>query len=91
MSSRKEALPLKNTSPIGPQGHLFAPDRKTEHTTGIWYLILIIRIINGLCVATFFQPDEYFQSLEPAWQMAFGNQSGAWITWVGILNEHFES
>jgi GPI mannosyltransferase 3 len=47
-----------------------------------WMLLLVFRFINVLCVATFFQPDEYFQSLEPAWQMAFGSQSGAWITWV---------
>jgi hypothetical protein len=33
-------------------------------------------------VKTFFQPDEYFQSLEPAWQIAFGEDQGAWITWV---------
>lgn len=47
----------------------------------VWMLIMVFRFINALCVQTFFQPDEYFQSLEPAWQMAFGSQSGAWITW----------
>ncbi|KAK0109629.1 glycosylphosphatidylinositol anchor biosynthesis [Cadophora gregata] len=46
-----------------------------------WILLLVFRCINALAVRTFFQPDEYFQSLEPAWQMAFGPQSGAWITW----------
>ncbi|KAH6711222.1 glycosyltransferase family 22 protein [Leptodontidium sp. MPI-SDFR-AT-0119] len=46
-----------------------------------WMMLLIFRCINALAVRTFFQPDEYFQSLEPAWQMAFGPQSGAWITW----------
>ncbi|KAL1624461.1 glycosylphosphatidylinositol anchor biosynthesis [Diplodia seriata] len=40
-----------------------------------------MRIVNALTTRTFFQPDEFFQSLEPAWQMAFGEQSGAWITW----------
>lgn len=45
-------------------------------------LLLAIRFINAICVRTFFQPDEYFQSLEPAWQMAFGAESGAWITWA---------
>lgn len=48
----------------------------------IWLTLLVFRFVNALCVSTFFQPDEYFQSLEPAWQMAFGSQSGAWITWV---------
>ncbi|KAE8452483.1 hypothetical protein EG329_000385 [Mollisiaceae sp. DMI_Dod_QoI] len=46
-----------------------------------WLLLLTFRCINAALVWTFFQPDEYFQSLEPAWQMAFGSQSGAWITW----------
>lgn len=45
--------------------------------------ILTIRLINALTIRTFFQPDEYFQSLEPAWQLAFGEDSGAWLTWVG--------
>ncbi|KAI9808366.1 MAG: glycosylphosphatidylinositol anchor biosynthesis [Phylliscum demangeonii] len=40
-----------------------------------------LRLLNALSVRTFFQPDEYFQSLEPAWAMAFGRESGAWITW----------
>ena len=48
----------------------------------VWILLIVFRCINALCVRTFFQPDEYFQSLEPAWQMAFGPQSGSWITWA---------
>ncbi|KAJ5889126.1 hypothetical protein N7504_009936 [Penicillium tannophilum] len=39
------------------------------------------RLVNALTVRTFFQPDEFFQSLEPAWQVAFGKNQGAWITW----------
>lgn len=45
-------------------------------------LLVAFRICNALLVQTFFQPDEYFQSLEPAWQIAFGSDSGAWLTWV---------
>ncbi|KAI1460627.1 glycosyltransferase family 22 protein [Annulohypoxylon moriforme] len=44
-------------------------------------VIFAIRFANALCVRTFFQPDEYFQALEPAWNMLFGDDSGAWITW----------
>lgn len=44
--------------------------------------LIAFRILNAVCVRTFFQPDEFFQSLEPAWQIAFGKDSGAWITWV---------
>ncbi|GAM84271.1 hypothetical protein ANO11243_022650 [Dothideomycetidae sp. 11243] len=48
------------------------------------YLILWLvgfRLVNALTLKTFFQPDEYFQSLEPAWRIAFGERSGAWPTW----------
>lgn len=48
--------------------------------------IIIIRLINAWWVRTFFQPDEYFQSLEPAWRLAFGADSGAWLTWVSWTN-----
>ncbi|KAL7948308.1 glycosyltransferase family 22 protein [Trichoderma barbatum] len=43
--------------------------------------IFIIRLINAWYLATFFQPDEFFQALEPAWRLAFGPDSGAWLTW----------
>ncbi|KFY88459.1 hypothetical protein V498_06787 [Pseudogymnoascus sp. VKM F-4517 (FW-2822)] len=41
------------------------------------YLLVILRFVNAITIRTFFQPDEYFQSLEPAWEMAFGASSGA--------------
>lgn len=44
--------------------------------------LLVLRWLNALCLRTFFQPDEYFQALEPAWSIAFGADSGAWLTWV---------
>ncbi|KAI9167467.1 GPI mannosyltransferase [Paramyrothecium foliicola] len=43
--------------------------------------VLLVRLINASWLQTFFQPDEYFQSLEPAWDLAFGPKSGAWLTW----------
>jgi hypothetical protein len=46
--------------------------------------IIILRLLNALYLATFFQPDEFFQALEPAWRLAFGPDSGAWLTWVSI-------
>ena len=48
----------------------------------IFLFLLAFRILNALSIKTFFQPDEFFQSLEPAWEIAFGANSGAWITWV---------
>ncbi|KAK0268629.1 glycosylphosphatidylinositol anchor biosynthesis [Friedmanniomyces endolithicus] len=56
---------------------------------GVFVALLVFRLVNALSVQTYFQPDEYFQSLEPAWQMAFGLDSGAWITWE--WREHLRS
>ncbi|RAH74094.1 putative glycosylphosphatidylinositol-alpha 1,2 mannosyltransferase [Aspergillus aculeatinus CBS 121060] len=47
----------------------------------VFLYLLAFRLLNALTTRTFFQPDEYFQSLEPAWQAAFGENHGAWITW----------
>lgn len=51
-----------------------------------WNLLTVIRIANAVTICTFFQPDEYYQALEPAWALAFGESSGAWITWVCRLH-----
>ncbi|KAI1190141.1 glycosyltransferase family 22 protein [Nemania serpens] len=53
----------------------------TEQAREALAVIFAVRFVNALCVRTFFQPDEYFQVLEPAWQLVFGNNSGAWSTW----------
>ncbi|GME48944.1 glycosyltransferase family 22 protein [Neofusicoccum parvum] len=58
-----------------------SPSSLQEQGLHVFLLLLALRILNALTTRTFFQPDEYFQSLEPAWQMAFGGRSGAWITW----------
>lgn len=65
-------------------------ERAREATTSRDVLLFLIayRILNALSIKTFFQPDEYFQSLEPAWDMAFGPGSGAWITWVSLFVHH---
>ncbi|KAL6716379.1 glycosylphosphatidylinositol anchor biosynthesis [Lecanora helva] len=54
---------------------------KTSDSQDIFLFLVAFRILNALSVKTFFQPDEFFQSLEPAWEIAFGAKSGAWITW----------
>lgn len=61
----------------------YQPSLSPGHRDMIVLPVLIcFRLINAVCIKTFFQPDEYFQSLEPAWKIAFGSRSGAWITWV---------
>ncbi len=58
------------------------PDVLAAQAKDVISLLLLFRFLNALCVCTFFQPDEYFQALEPAWSIAFGRESGAWLTWV---------
>ena len=60
-------------------------DVDTARYRDIWTLLCIWRTLNATTLATFFQPDEYYQALEPAWHLAFGEASGAWITWVSWL------
>lgn len=43
------------------------------------------RLCNAFVLKTFFQPDEFYQALEPAWAFAFGTDQGAWITWVSAF------
>ncbi|KAG8533158.1 uncharacterized protein KY384_001941 [Bacidia gigantensis] len=50
----------------------------------IFVFLVAYRIVNALSIRTFFQPDEFFQSLEPAWEIAFGANAGAWITWLAL-------
>ncbi|KAH9836920.1 glycosyltransferase family 22 protein [Teratosphaeria destructans] len=80
-------------SPNGPKGQQATQARSTRSSVQPIYFVLIcliaFRVVNALCIRTFFQPDEYFQSLEPAWQSAFGPESGAWITWE--WREHLRS
>ncbi|KAL9048736.1 MAG: hypothetical protein Q9162_007576 [Coniocarpon cinnabarinum] len=73
-----------------PQGAPEAPkklpailhqDVRKQRQYDIALLIGAVRTLSLLLTWTFFQPDEYYQSLEPGWEMAFGRGSGAWITW----------
>ena len=80
--SPKSGLKAKygvETSREDPELH---PDVIAAQKSDILSLLLAFRFFNALCVRTFFQPDEYFQALEPAWNLAFGPDSGAWLTWV---------
>jgi phosphatidylinositol glycan class B len=74
-----------NDAGNGPHRTLKAVKHAVHSATAqdILLFLIALRILNALTIRTFFQPDEYFQSLEPAWQIAFGKNSGAWITWVG--------
>jgi phosphatidylinositol glycan class B len=58
------------------------PDAIASQLKDALAVLFAFRLVNAICVQTFFQPDEYFQALEPAWQLVFGEDSGAWMTWV---------
>lgn len=60
------------------------PIREAATSRDVLLFLIAFRILNALSIRTFFQPDEYFQSLEPAWEMAFGTDGGAWMTWVSF-------
>ncbi|KIV99274.1 uncharacterized protein PV09_09042 [Verruconis gallopava] len=68
---------------LGRQAHDQRARRRTSSvsTLHVLLVLLALRVVNALTLRTFFVPDEYYQSLEPAWQLAFGPHSGAWITW----------
>lgn len=44
----------------------------------VWLAVLLFRTLNAFLVATFFQPDEFFQTTEPAHRLVFGY---GFITW----------
>ncbi|TDZ61676.1 GPI mannosyltransferase 3 [Colletotrichum trifolii] len=64
-----------------PASELLKAVRNEHNKPSVFRNLVVIRLLNAWWVLTFFQPDEYFQALEPAWRMAFGEGSGAWITW----------
>jgi phosphatidylinositol glycan class B len=82
VASQVEEQPASST--LVPQDNDLNRLVNEQQAKDVWLMLLVFRCINAALIVTFFQPDEYFQSLEPAWQMAFGPQSGAWITWVSI-------
>ncbi|KAK7743756.1 glycosylphosphatidylinositol anchor biosynthesis [Diatrype stigma] len=94
MASSKKAVEKKTPDVSGKPGAgrdrgpqvdatstAMAAARQTQEALAV---IFAWRLINALCVRTFFQPDEYFQALEPAWQLVYGDGSGSWLTWEWI-------
>ncbi|KAM5465552.1 glycosylphosphatidylinositol anchor biosynthesis [Microsporum audouinii] len=71
----------RSTSTVDGGGRRERLRQRDQRTADVFLFLVAFRILNALLVRTFFQPDEYFQSLEPAWRIAFGRDSGVWITW----------
>lgn len=100
MSHEMPSTPTSEASTkVENDNALFSDDLKTSAHKGwqraksittsrdILLFLIAFRLLNAFSIRTFFQPDEYFQSLEPAWQVAFGEDGGAWITWVPLRLE----
>lgn len=53
--------------------------------------LITLRIINAFTISTFFQPDEYFQSLEPAhaFVYGYGELTWEWLTELRNFNYPF--
>ena len=73
---------LAPAQPESSKSEKLHPDVARQRGKDLFWFLVGWRLFNAVTVGTFFQPDEYFQALEPAWQLAFGEKSGAWMTWV---------
>lgn len=47
-------------------------------------VLFVVRLINAFSIKTFFQPDEYYQSLEPAHRYVFGYGYETWEWKYGL-------
>ncbi|KAI9031162.1 Alg9-like mannosyltransferase family-domain-containing protein [Hyaloraphidium curvatum] len=52
--------------------------KSSDLPASLWLLVLLFRVCNSLSIATFFQPDEYWQSLEVAHVQVFRY---GYLTW----------
>lgn len=77
--SRSLGLPKKYSAPIRRQTKNKRQGICMKATT---ILALCVRILIACCTRTFFQPDEYLQSLEPAHALVFGygHLTWEWLT-----------
>ncbi|RKP21165.1 hypothetical protein ROZALSC1DRAFT_27412 [Rozella allomycis CSF55] len=50
----------------------------------MFFILFIFRLLNSFLLTTFHVPDEYYQSLEPAHQVVYGNGYITW-EWVGAI------
>ncbi|RYP79212.1 hypothetical protein DL771_000190 [Monosporascus sp. 5C6A] len=83
-SSKKEAENKAAVANVKRSSNVELGALVAKQTRDTLAVIFAWRLINALCVRTFFQPDEYFQALEPAWRLVYGEDSGAWLTWEWV-------
>lgn len=76
--SRAPPLKIKRRATPPDDAKILLLDRR------IILALLCIRVVNALTICTFFQPDEYYQSLEPAWKLVYGYGETTWEWKEGI-------
>lgn len=62
----------------GTKHHRTADIGNDDSTWSLFLVLLAIRALDAALTQTFFQPDEYFQSLEIAHQIVFGYGFRTW-------------
>lgn len=90
-SSSSSSASSASPSHSPPPSRLSPPAANDATDANIILFLIGFRILNSLTVRTFFQPDEFFQSLEPAWKIAFGEDQGPWITWVSCASRRLST
>ncbi|KAL3234842.1 GPI mannosyltransferase 3 [Nakaseomyces bracarensis] len=66
-----------------------SPDKRITRTASIFPVLVIFRILNALFTRSYFQADEFWQSLEPAHFKAFGYGELTWEWKVGLRSYAF--
>lgn len=96
ISSHFEYATMNHPAPLSPRKSRAPPLKIKRRATPpddaqtllldrrIILALLCIRILNALTICTFFQPDEYYQSLEPAWKLVYGYGETTWEWKEGI-------
>jgi hypothetical protein len=72
LKSRAPPLKIKRRPTHPDNGQSLLLDRR------LFFALVLIRVFNALTICTFFQPDEYYQSLEPAWKLVHGYGETTW-------------
>lgn len=49
-----------------------------------WTIVLLVRLLNAFSVRTYFQPDEFYQALEPAHKLVYGYGYTTWEWTAGL-------
>ncbi|SCU96960.1 LAFA_0G09032g1_1 [Lachancea sp. 'fantastica'] len=75
--------------PTQPEHDVSKAGTKRVSKSSVLRLLIVFRIINSFFVKSFFQPDEFWQSLEPAHFKAFGYGELTWEWKFGLRSYAF--